>query len=97
MDPALSGFWPGTHLLCDAAIRSSGPGPGLGWRAGCRRQLPDTANQDQADHDGDGLGDVCDDDMDDDGLSNSEETEQRKTDPWTPTPTTMASPTAKRS
>ncbi len=31
------------------------------------------ANEDQADADGDGLGDVCDDDIDDDGVTNSQD------------------------
>ena len=34
---------------------------------------PDTANTDQADSDGDGIGDVCDDDRDGDGVVNSED------------------------
>ena len=35
---------------------------------------PETANEDQADIDGDGIGDVCDDDRDGDGVLNSDDT-----------------------
>nr|WP_290856299.1 thrombospondin type 3 repeat-containing protein [Flaviramulus sp.] len=35
---------------------------------------PDIANADQADNDGDGLGDVCDDDIDGDGTPNEDDT-----------------------
>ena len=34
---------------------------------------PDVSNADQADRDGDGIGDVCDDDRDGDGVSNAED------------------------
>ena len=34
---------------------------------------PDTANTDQADQDGDGMGDVCDDDTDGDGILNADD------------------------
>jgi len=44
---------------------------------------PFDANTDQSDIDGDGLGDVCDADMDNDGLNNTDETSQG-TDPTIP-------------
>ena len=35
---------------------------------------PNTANADQADFDNDGIGDVCDDDIDGDGVLNADDT-----------------------
>jgi hypothetical protein len=61
-------------------LRADSDGDGI---ADAMDNCPQVANANQADSDGDGTGDVCDSDIDGDGLDNTAEL-SLGTDPWNP-------------